>query len=146
MREKKSHTMDRKILDRIRRQEFEHYQFVKAERGGYYLRRRYSVLRPQEALSIIIDGADWYNYALPYWCERTHESSKLYRLPIYLMGVIAHGRGSKCFVVPGTFKQGTNVVIHVLMQTLMSMKERGEAIPDTIYLQLDNTCKQNKNR
>ena len=146
LRERKHRTMDRALLDRIRQEEYDHYQFIKAERGGYYLRRRLAVMKPEEALSIIIDGADWYNYAIPYWATKTHSTSKLFRAPIYLLGVISHGRGTKCYVVPGHFKQGTNVVLDVLIRTLQTMKERGENIPRKMYLQLDNTCKQNKNR
>jgi len=146
LRERKGRTMDPKLLDAIREEEYEHYQFVKEERGGYYNRRNYAVHRPKDAMSVIIDGADWYNYAVPYFATKTHESSKIFRAPIYLMGVISHGRGSKCFLVPGHFKQGTNVVLDVFIRTLMSMKANGENIPPRIYLQLDNTAKQNKNK
>ena len=45
------------------------------------------------------------------------------KIPIYLMGVINHGRGTKAFVVPGHFKQGTNVVLWVLIRTLQDMTE-----------------------
>ena len=86
-------------------------------------------MEPEEALSLIIDGADWYNYALPYFATKTHGSSKLYRAPIYLIGVISHGRGTKCYAVPGHFKQGTNVVLDVLIRTLKSMKAKGQNIP-----------------
>ena len=138
--------MDRTLLDQLRQEEYDHYQFVKAERGGYYKRRTTSVQTPDDYMSLIIDGADWYNYALPYWATKTHESSKLFRAPIYLIGVINHGRGTKCFIVPGYFKQGTNVVLDVLIRTLTAMKARGENIPRKLFLQLDNTAKQNKNR
>jgi hypothetical protein len=146
LRERKSRTMDRKLLEQIRKEEFEHYQFVKGERGGYYGRRKLAVRRPHEALSLIIDGADWYSYAIPYFATKTHRSSKLFRAPIYLMGVISHGRGSKCWVVPGHFKQGTNVVVEILIRSLKEMKAAGLNIPKKIFLQLDNTCKQNKNK
>lgn len=146
LRERKSRTMDRKLLDQIRQEEYEHYEFVKAERGGYYLRRKISVQKPDDFLSLIIDGADWYSYACPFFATRTHESSKIFRVPVYLMGVISHGRGTKCYVVPGHFKQGTNVVLDILIRTLFDMKSKGKNIPRVMYLQLDNTCKQNKNQ
>jgi hypothetical protein len=146
LRERKTRTMDRKLLDKIREEEYAHYQFIKQERGGYYLRRKFATRLPLEVLSIIIDGADWYSYAIPYFATKTHTSSKLFRVPIYLMGLIAHGRGSKCYVIPGHFKQGTNVVLDVLIRYLKSLKLTGQNIPKTLYLQLDNTCKQNKNK
>ena len=146
LRERKSRTMDRTKLERVRQEEFEHYQFVKAERGGYYKRRLFTCKYPDRALSLIIDGADWYNYAIPYFATKTHETSKLYRFPVYIMGVISHGRGTKCYLVPGHFKQGTNVVLDIIIRTLIGMKGDGQNIPKIIYLQLDNTCKQNKNK
>jgi len=146
LRERKSRTMDANLLAQVRQEEYEHFEFIKAERGSYYGRRSFAVSRPDKALSIIIDGADWYNYAVPYFATTTHESSKLYRAALYLMGVISHGRSTKCFIVPGIFKQGTNVVLDVLVRTLQDMKDDGEILPETLYLQLDNTAKQNKNK
>ena len=146
LRERKSRTMDNTLLEQIRAEEKAHYDFIKAERGGYYLRRSQAVKKPEEYLSLIIDGADWYSYAVPYFATKTHDSSKIYRAPIYLMGVIAHGRGSKCYIVPGHFKQGTNVVLDVLIRYLRDIKDSGANLPRKIYIQLDNTCKQNKNK
>jgi len=146
LRERKSCTMDKKKLAEIRNEEYLHYHFVKSERGGYYYRQQKAINNPQKYLSMIIDGADWYNYAVPYFATKTHTSSKIFRVPLYLIGVLVHGRGSKCYVVPGHFKQGTNVVLDVLIRQLKAMKSRNEHIPTTLCLQLDNTCKQNKNK
>ena len=43
-------------------------------------------------------------------------------------------------------KQGVNVTIEALHRTLRAYEESGNSLPPTLYLQLDNTCKQNKSR
>lgn len=121
-------------------------RLIKEERGGYHRRRREARTHPNSCISIIIDGADWQSYGIPFFCERTHSSQKLWTIPVYLVGVLVHGRLSSVYIVPGHFKQGTNVVIHILYDVLLDIMARGEKIPDTLYLQLDNTVKQNKSR
>ncbi len=117
---------------------------MKGERGGYYLRREAAKDHPEEYISIIIDGADFFNYAVPYFCVKTHD--KLFRVPVYVIGVIVHGIMTKCYIVPSKFKQGTNVIMDVLMRVLQDLKDAGHKIPKKLYIQLDNTCKQNKSR
>jgi hypothetical protein len=51
-----------------------------------------------------------------------------------------------CITVLGNCKQGTNVTIHVMYLNLLRMHKLGQDIPDTCYLQLDNTAKQCKSR
>ena len=48
--------------------------------------------------------------------------------------------------VLGNCKQGTNVTIHVMYLNLLRIHKEGEDIPDSCYLQLDNTAKQCKSR
>ena len=43
-------------------------------------------------------------------------------------------------------KQGNNVTIEVIQRSLRAFEENGKTLPPTLYLQLDNTCKQNKSR
>ena len=145
-REEKAGTVDRAVLERIKAREYEHYKFVRNERGGYYIRRETARTEPGKYLSIIIDGADAKDYGVPYFCEATHSSQKLWQIPVYIIGVLVHGRQSHVYCVPGHFKQGANVIIDVLYRTLKAIVAKGEKLPETLYLQLDNTVKQNKNR
>ncbi len=128
----------------VRTEEYKHYQEVKNERGGYYVRRLCALQKPGEYIRIIIDGADFFNYAIPYFSVKTHDN--LFRAPVYVIGVIVHGIMSKCYIVPCKFKQGTNVILDVLLRVLADLKAAGHRIPRTLYLQLDNTSKQNKSR
>jgi hypothetical protein len=138
--------MDPKILKALALEEYEHYQYVKGERGTYYIRKKKSIDYPEESMSIIIDGADWQRFGVPHFAERTHGSEKIKRIPYYVMGCINHGRGAKCFIVPGYFTQGTNVVVQIIISTLNAQLAKEGFLPKYLYLQLDNTVKQNKNK
>ena len=50
------------------------------------------------------------------------------------------------YLIPDHVKQGVNVTIEVLQRTLRAYEESGKTLPPELYLQLDNTCKQNKSR
>ena len=50
------------------------------------------------------------------------------------------------YLVPDHVKQGVNITIEVLQRALRAYETSGQQLPDTLYLQLDNTCKQNKSR
>ena len=120
-------------------------RFVRRERDSYYCRRRQAVEYPKEVLSIIIDGADQQVYGLPYYYQRTHGTDKCYKLPLHLMGVLVHGRGSFGITYPDSVKQGTNVTIDALHLALEETKKQDGPLPRKLYLQLDNTNKQCKN-
>jgi len=63
-----------------------------------------------------------------------------------MLGVLVHGLEPQVYLIPDHVKQGTNVTIETLQRTLRAHEESGKALPPTLYLQLDNTCKQNKSR
>ena len=123
-----------------------HVLFVRRERDSYYQRRRESVDNPEQVLSIIIDGADQQVYGLPYYYQRTHGTDKCHKIPLHLMGVLVHGRGSFGISYPDSVKQGTNVTIDALHLALTETKRLDGKLPRKLYLQLDNTNKQCKNR
>jgi hypothetical protein len=68
------------------------------------------------------------------------------RLPIHVYGVIVHGLGTWAYIAHDNCKQGTNVTIECLIRTMKNIEDAGLNLPDTCYIQLDNTVKQNKSR
>ena len=54
------------------------------------------------------------------------------------------------YVVPHTYKGGSNVTVHCLNESIKRqiahMKAAGKKTPHTLYVQLDNTTKENKNQ
>ena len=62
------------------------------------------------------------------------------------MGVIAHGVGSYAFSYLENCKHGTNLVIQAIYRVLSLLIASGKPVPPKIFIQLDNTSKQNKSQ
>ena len=97
-------------------------------------------------LSLIIDGADQQAYGLPHFCAKSKTTESMHKLPLHLMGVIVHGVGNYGFTYLPNIKGGNNVTIEVLHRVLTDLKKDRGFLPPVLYLQLDNTSKQNKGR
>ena len=134
----------RKVLDEEQRA---HINFVKRERLSYRLRQLESISSNQY-LSMIVDGADQAKYAMPYTCSKSHTSDAKWKVKMHLLGVIAHGYGAYVFTCPPNFAQGHNVTIQAIFEVLEEIKKEHNlvSLPETLYLQLDNTTKQNKGK
>jgi hypothetical protein len=146
IRKQRKATKQGACLKKIREQESAHIKFVKAERQSYYKRRLRAIEDPSQYLSMVIDGADQQAYALPYHHVQTHSSQKAIRVPIHMYGVMVHGIGTWAYVYHDSVRQGNNVTCDVLFRTLEAIEAAGRTLPDTLYLQLDNTVKQNKSK
>ena len=72
IRNEKSKTQDPDKLKALRLEERKHHVFVMSERLSYYNRKKTACDKPQRALSLIIDGADWQQYHLPFYIEKSH--------------------------------------------------------------------------
>ena len=130
----------------IRLEEQIHWLFVHEERSSYYLRQNAGLLYPDECILIIADGADQSAYGLPHLTELDKFTSNRIRLPVSLMGVLVHGYRAFGFTYLKNIKHGTNIVIECLHHVLMDYKNTRGRIPPLLYLQLDNTSRQNKNK
>ena len=60
--------------------------------------------------------------------------------------MLIHGWEPQVYLIPDHVRQGVNVTIEVLQRALRAYENGGKHLPDILYLQLDNTCKQNKSR
>ena len=134
---------EREALNRDAQQ---HRKYVREERNSYYWRRLLAQERKDEFLSIIIDGADQSAYALPHTVEKDKHGSGQMKIPLYLMGALVHGRGTYAFSYLKNIKHGTNVVTECLHRILMDIVAKETKLPPVLFLQVDNTTKQNKNQ
>jgi general stress protein 26 len=124
-----------------------HLQEIKREKLCYYTHRSKARLNPQTYMSMIIDGADQSKYDLPFWCESSHASDETKRLKMHLYGVLVHGRRSYVFVSPDHEEQGQNSTIQCIWEVIVDQYfANGKKLPNVLFLQLDNTTKQNKGR
>jgi hypothetical protein len=122
----------------------DHLRDVAAEKACYYQHRDKARRNPETYMSMIIDGADQSKYDLPYYCERSH-TTDIQRLKMHVYGVLVHGHGCYAFTMPDHEAQGHNSTIQALWDVICDQYvERGNKLPDVLYLQLDNTTRQNK--
>lgn len=125
-------------------------------RQEYWRRREKGKRYPETFLSIIIDGCDQKKTQLPSFKIRSKEGDRFERYAIAhkLVGAIVHGipnRVHTYFVPVNSAKcKGSNLTIEVLQRTLWKEQERRRSIgamwPEVLYLQLDNTTAENKNK
>ncbi|XP_053384146.1 uncharacterized protein LOC128550076 [Mercenaria mercenaria] len=98
---------------------------------------------PDKYLSIILDGMDQKKTELPHYLYLSSFVSSLWKLKTHLVGVIVHGIGNYGFFDYYQYPHGSNLTIHCLLSTLYMQKD---SLPDTLYLQMDNCARENKNR
>ena len=128
----------------------QHLYMIGGERGVYWLFSKTTSVRIQSGnLSIIIDGADNSDNALPHVCHPTKTTSEAWKARLHLIGAIAHGPDGRPYVFTcgRHVKQGHNVTIQALFDVLVDQKKlRNGKLPPVLHLQLDNTTKQNKGK
>jgi len=123
-----------------------HKDEINKARDAYYRRIVKATMNPEQYMSLIIDGADQKNNALPHHCKEGKATSALWKQPVHNMGVLSHGRQPFSFLCNDSMKQGTNVSVEALHRVLLHTKKQEGKLPPNLFLQLDNTCKQCKSQ
>jgi hypothetical protein len=119
-------------------------------RRKYYKHRELAEKEPETYLSTIADGMDQAKVKVPR--NGLQSKGMTHQLDISLEGVLTHGPFGRMdfYIVPHTFKGGSNVTIHCLNESLKRTQkvyaEHKKKRPSTWFLQLDNTTKENKNQ
>ena len=121
-----------------------HLNEVYNEKLMYYSNRIRCRMHPDKYLSLIIDGSDQSKTTLPHCCEHSHLAEDTKNLKTHVYGCLAHGRRAYAFIVGDHVKQGHNTTIQVIHEVLLDTIKREGKLPKTLFLQLDNTCRQNK--
>lgn len=130
----------------LRKAQARHILDIKKERLVYTGNKNRGIKRSKEYLSIIVDGADQSDFGLPHSRERSHATEAAWKLGLKLYGVIVHGVGTWAFTCPPHIGQGNNVTIQAIWHVLLEVVAMKGKLPPVLYLQLDNTTKQNKGR
>lgn len=79
-------------------------------------------------------------------------TSSLWRLRTHITGAIVHtkapfGKIQYCFVDLLQFPHDSNLNITIILNVLTDLvKSKKEDFPEVLYLQMDNACRENKNR
>ena len=143
LREKTKDIKERQRLDQKLRA---HLKLVQRERNAYYNRKKLGIDKGSTYMSMIVDGADQGEYALPYEHIKNKGSETCEKIKMKLMGVLVHGVRAFAYTVVPTCRQGVNVSIEAIHRTLVKLVRSGHKLPPKLYLQLDNTSKQCKSR
>lgn len=139
-------TRDEKELADLAKRERAHKQHVREERGSYWRRRDRGRRLPEKYMSVIIDGADQSAFGVPHFREKDHVTQGAHTMGVKIMGAIVHGFAVFAYTHLDHVKSGANATIDVLVRVLQAYKGEREKLPCKLYLQLDNTVKQCKNR
>lgn len=134
--------------DAARKKHRVHLVAVKRERAAYYARRARAKARPLLYVSWIADGFDQSRCGLPSFFASAHDVASLLRMPMHVMGTLDHGHGVLVQLVHPACKQGANVTIEAIHRAIVArVANHGlDGLPPHLYMQLDNTSKQCKNR
>jgi hypothetical protein len=130
---------------KLRAVQDQHIAFVRAERHTYH-ETRFQAKQPENRktmLSMIIDGMDQSKTYLPYVFPLSKALAGLLRLKTHITGVLMHGQllSRLLFVDFSDIPHDPNLVCHVILQSLLALDQ----IPPILYLQLDNTTRENEN-
>ena len=121
---------------------------TRQERKKYHLHREKARAQPDKYITIIIDGMDQSKTNVPAMVQESKSTQNLYRLRTHLTGALVHTRSPHGKLIKGFYDimqwaHDSNLIIEVLSQVLYSIREK---LPPTLYLQLDNCSRENKNR
>jgi len=123
-----------------------HLNAIRRERIEYKKKRDRSILHPDQYLSMIIDGADQSAFGLPHLTVVTKDD-RGQALKVRLVGVLHHGRPNKLrlFTLTAEHQTGANHIVETIHRFLNELAQKGP-LAKTLYLQLDNCIRENKNR
>jgi hypothetical protein len=122
-----------------------HIQEVRRERRCYHGIREAAVVNPELHLSLIIDGMDQNKTTLPRFKRATNSDEGRERLKVHVTGVLCHGQKTKAYVFTSfpDVASDSNLTIQCLMAVFADIGF--ENLPRNLYIQMDNTSRENKN-
>lgn len=133
------------------------------EREKYAKHRQKSIKNPGKYMSLIIDGMDQAKTDIPHIISNPKAMAGSVTLETHITGVRIHGWGTTMFIDCGEFHHDSNLTIEILLRVFNKFKvciqfkiqgERTvihylylqEKLPPVLYVQMDNTCRDNKNK
>ena len=130
----------------IKRQINDHRDFVKYERMAYYLKRDRARQQPDLFCSCIVDGADQSAHGLPHFTTSTKNQRGI-SMKVKLIGLLEHNIPNilNLFTMTEEHQTGANHVIEAVHRFINLRRLKGP-LPPTLFVQVDNCSRENKNR
>ncbi len=106
---------------------------------------------PEKCMTVNIDGMDQAKTNLPQTNLLAKSLSTLWKLRTHITGVLLHaksphGKIAYAFIDLLQYPHDSNMTISILLKVIHSYVELCQSLPQTLYLQMDNTCRENKNK
>lgn len=88
---------------------------------------------------------------VPLICQQTKSTQNLWRMRTHLTGALVHTKAEKGKMAFAYFDllqwpHDSNLTISVLLAVLQQVRSKLGSLPKILYLQLDNTSRENKNK
>ena len=131
--------------DHIKREQAVHNEFIAKERREYLRKAELAMLHPSRYLSVVIDGADQSAYSIPHFITKL-KTSKGEGLKVHLIGALQHLplNRLRLFTMTDDHETGSNHIVECLHRFINDVG-RGGCLPRTLFVQLDNCVRENKN-
>lgn len=125
--------------------------FCRRERKKYHTHREKARSNPNKLLTLIIDGMDQAKTNLPFTKLIAKSTSSLWRLCTHVSGVLDHtkapfGKLAYSFIDLLQCPHDSNMTISLIIHVLSKYTSSGRNLPDVLYIQMDNTSRENKNK
>ncbi|XP_074659473.1 uncharacterized protein LOC141912156 [Tubulanus polymorphus] len=136
-------TKNKKKRKKVLKYREKHLRQQNVERQKYYKHAEKARKNPAKYMSLIIDGMDQAKTFIPHFSTVPKSISSAWRMKTHVTGVILHGRQVYGFFDKCEYPHSGNLTMNIILNILFLHKED---LPPTLYLQMDNCWRDNKNR
>jgi len=124
-----------------------HYNLVNAERKEMAARQHRAKTQPDRYLYIEIDSMDQDKTSVPALTKYPKGFDDNGRMKFHVTAAKVPSQNAVFeFLYTNNLMHDSNTTVTILDQVLDKVKTARGSLPPTLYLQLDNTCRENKNR
>lgn len=114
-------------------------------------RERYHKIRNEakdnpSILSIIVDGMDQNKTNLPHFHRKNKSAASLSFLKTHITGSLIHDYGGVGHIDLLQWPHDSNLMLTVMLDAIIRRLRQRSYFPSKLFVQLDNTCRENKNQ
>lgn len=132
---------------RIEEKMRKHYNLVNAERKEMEARQHRAKTQPDRCLYLEMDSMDQDKTSVPRLLRYPKEFDENGRMKYHVTAVKVPSLNAVYeYVYTKNLQHDANTTVTILDQVLSQVKAARGSLPPILYLQLDNTCRENKNK
>jgi hypothetical protein len=124
-----------------------HLEQQTTERKKLSKHRKKCLANPKKYIGIVIDGMDQKKTRLPHWSRPPKSVDESCLIQLHVVGCLVFHKEifSRVFLNYPTLRNDGNLTITILQRVFHEWSSRAGGLPPILYLQLDNTARENKN-